>query len=74
MSVFNVSQPRDYELIVEKDVQIATRDGALLYADVYRPDGAEERFPAIVNMSVYQIDTHGCFFAATAGNLVVRSS
>ena len=51
----SVSQPRDTKLIVEKDVQIPTRDGAILYADVFRPDGAE-RFPAIMNISVYQKD------------------
>ena len=52
----NVSQPRDYKLIVEKDVQVPTRDGALLYADVFRPDGGAERFPAIMNISIYQKD------------------
>ena len=52
----NVSQPRDYKLIVEKDVQVPTRDGAILYADVFRPDGGAERFPAIMNISVYQKD------------------
>ena len=35
----NVSQPKDYKLIVEKDVQIPLRDGAILYADIFRPDG-----------------------------------
>ena len=40
-----VSQPRDYKLIVEKDVQIPLRDGTLLYADIFRPDGGAERFP-----------------------------
>ena len=52
----NVSQRRDYKLIVEKDVQVPTRDGAILYADVFRPDGGGERFPAIMNVSVYQKD------------------
>ena len=51
-----VSQARDLELIVEKDVRIPMRDGAILYADVFRPDGGEERFPAIMNLSVYQKD------------------
>ena len=51
-----VSQPRDYKLIVEKDVKIPLRDGTLLYADIYRPDGGAERFPAIMNISVYQKD------------------
>ena len=34
----NVSQPKDYKLIVEKDVRIPLRDGAILYADIFRPD------------------------------------
>ena len=51
-----VSQPRDYKMIVEKDVQIPMRDGTLLYADIFRPDGGDERFPAIMNISVYQKD------------------
>jgi len=50
-----VSEPRDYRLIVEKDVAIPMRDGAVLFADVFRPD-AEERCPAIMNISVYQKD------------------
>ncbi len=55
-AVRQVSQPRDLKLIVEKDVQIPVRDGTLLYADVFRPDGGAERFPAIINISVYQKD------------------
>src|SRR5262245_20245453 len=51
-----VSQPRDYKLIVEKDVGIPLRDGAILYADVLRPDGGSERFPAIMNIGPYQKD------------------
>ena len=60
-----VSQPKNYKLIVEKDVQIPLRDGTLLYADIFRPDatnegkneGGTEKFPAIMNISVYQKDT-----------------
>ncbi len=51
-----VSQPRDYKLIVEKDVAIPLRDGAVLYADVFRPEGGPERFPAIMNIGPYQKD------------------
>ena len=51
-----VSQPRNYRLIVEKDVQVPMRGGTLLYADIFRPDGGAERFPAIMNISVYQKD------------------
>jgi predicted acyl esterase len=51
-----VSQPRDYKMIIEKDVAIPLRDGAILYANVFRPDGGSERFPAIMNMGPYQKD------------------
>jgi putative CocE/NonD family hydrolase len=50
-----VSQPRDYRLIVEKDVKVAMRDGTVLYADVFRPDTAD-KVPVILNISVYQKD------------------
>src|SRR3989304_2255655 len=52
----NVSQPKDYKRIVEKDVRIPLRDGAILYADIFRPDGGAERFPAIMNIGPYQKD------------------
>lgn len=51
-----VSKPRDYTLIVEKDVKIPLRDGTLLHADVRRPDGGDERFPAIMSLTQYQKD------------------
>jgi predicted acyl esterase len=51
----NVSQPQDYKLIVEKDVQIPMRDGTLIYADVFRPD-CPDKVPAIMNLSVYNKD------------------
>jgi len=41
-----VSQPRDYPLLVEKDVKIPLRDGTFLYGDVFRPGGGAERFPS----------------------------
>ena len=50
------SQPRDMKLIVEKDVRIPLRDGAVLYADVLRPDGGADRFPAIMTLGPYQKD------------------
>ena len=52
----NISQPQDYKLIVEKDVKIPMRDGAILYADVLRPDTGGERVPAIMNIGPYQKD------------------
>lgn len=51
-----MSQPKDCKLIVEKDVRIPMRDGTLLYADVFRPDFADERCPAIMNIDPYQKD------------------
>ncbi|HEX2825962.1 MAG TPA: CocE/NonD family hydrolase [Burkholderiales bacterium] len=56
MTTKNVSQPKDYQLIVEKDVKIPMRDGALLYADVLRPDTGFDRVPAIMNIGPYQKD------------------
>jgi uncharacterized protein len=49
-------QPQDTRMIVEKDVQIPMRDGTILYADVFRSEARDERFPAIMNMGVYQKD------------------
>ena len=51
-----LSQPRDHELVVEKDVKIPMRDGTLLCADVYRPEAGGARFPAIMNIGPYQKD------------------
>ena len=48
------SRPR-YDLVVEKDVEIALRDGARLKADVFRPK-AGGRFPVIINLGAYQKD------------------
>ena len=52
----SISQPRDHKLIVEKDVKIPMRDGAMLWADVLRPDCGAERMPAIMNIGHYQKD------------------
>jgi putative CocE/NonD family hydrolase len=51
-----VAQPRDYALIVEKDVCIPLRDGTVLCGDIFRPDGDDERFPVIMNIGPYQKD------------------
>ena len=51
-----VSQPKDYKLIVEKDVKIPLRDGGFLYGDIFRPDGGDEKFPVIMNIGPYQKD------------------
>src|ERR687898_444324 len=50
-----VSKPRDWKLIVEKDVHVPMRDGTILYADVFRPD-TTEKVPVLFNTSVYQKD------------------
>jgi predicted acyl esterase len=52
----NVSKPRDLPLLVEKDVKIPMRDGSVLVADVFRPDGGDERFPCIMSLGPYQKD------------------
>jgi putative CocE/NonD family hydrolase len=44
-----------HTMTIEKDVRIPMRDGAILYADVFRPTEAGT-FPAIVNISAYQKD------------------
>ena len=51
-----MSQPRDLPLVVEKDVKIPMRDGSVLIADVFRPDGGDERFPCIMSLGPYQKD------------------
>jgi predicted acyl esterase len=51
-----MSQPKDYGMIVEKDVKIPLRDGGYLYADIFRPVIATEKFPAIANITVYNKD------------------
>ncbi len=57
----NVSQAKDYKLIVEKDVQIPLRDGTILYGDIFRPESktggaAAERFPVIMTIGPYMKD------------------
>jgi hypothetical protein len=42
-------------MVIEKDVAIPMRDGAILYADIFRPKAAG-KVPAIVNISSYQKD------------------
>ena len=43
---------RRYEVAVERDVPMRTRDGVRLYADVFRPD-APGRFPVLLSRSPY---------------------
>ncbi len=51
-----LSQPKDYKLVVEKDVKIPLRDGTILYGDIFRPDGGSERFPVIMTTGPYMKD------------------
>ena len=51
-----VSQPKKYKLIVEKDVAIPLRDGAIIRADIFRPDGGDEKFPILLITGPYQKD------------------
>ena len=44
-----------YKLLIEKDVDVPMRDGALLKADLFRPDDGG-KFPAILNLGPYQKD------------------
>ncbi len=50
-----LSQPRDWKLIVEKDVKIPLRDGSIIYGDVFRPDCAE-KVPIILITGPYMKD------------------
>ena len=52
----NISQPRDHGMVIEKDVKIPLRDGTIIFADIFRPDIQGEKFPAIMNISVYHKD------------------
>ena len=52
----NISQPRDHGMVIEKDVKIPLRDGTIIFADIFRPDIQSEKFPAIMNISVYHKD------------------
>ena len=55
-----MSQPKDYKLVIEKDVKIPVRDGAVLYGDIFRPEvvggGGSERFPVIMTIGPYMKD------------------
>ena len=45
----------EYKLLIERDVDVPVRDGAILKADVFRPDDGG-KFPAILNLGPYQKD------------------
>lgn len=41
------------DIIVDHDVEIVVRDGAKLYADIYRPVEWTEKMPIVVSWSPY---------------------
>ena len=45
--------PATHEILVERDVPIPMRDGAVMRADIYRPK-TEGRFPVLVESSAYE--------------------
>jgi uncharacterized protein len=49
------SQPT-YTWTLQKDIDVPMRDGTLLKADLFRPEGKDEKFPVILNMGIYQKD------------------
>ncbi len=46
----------EIEILHERDIDVAMRDGARLKADVFRPPSASEKVPAILNLGPYQKD------------------
>jgi putative CocE/NonD family hydrolase len=66
-------------IIIEKDIEIPMRDGCVLKADLYRPDGPE-KLPVLLNRTPYDksfppitLNTLGVVRAASAGyNVVVQ--
>ena len=44
-----------HPVVVDQDVDVPMRDGAILKADVFRPYG-DEKYPAILNLGPYQKD------------------
>jgi len=44
--------PKSYEVIVESNVEMKTRDGVTLRADIYRPK-ADGKFPVLLNRTPY---------------------
>ncbi len=51
-----MSQPKDYKMIVEKDVWIPLRDGTKVCADIFRPESSSEKFPVIMSLGPYLKD------------------
>jgi len=50
-----VIAPPTHPIVIDKDVDVPMRDGAILKADVFRPYG-DDKYPAILNLGPYQKD------------------
>ncbi|KAK1992839.1 hypothetical protein LX36DRAFT_715049 [Colletotrichum falcatum] len=55
-------RPLPCDIHVDHDVAITTRDGTVLYADVLRPPGTDDKVPAIICRS-------GCLWGMTLSGL-----
>jgi putative CocE/NonD family hydrolase len=71
--------PPEYEMIVEKNVTIRTRDGTKLSADVYRParesKAAPGRFPTLLTRTPYNkagAEREGRYYAERGYNVVAN--
>ena len=47
------ARPLTSDIRVDHDVELVVRDGAKLYADIYRPADSEEKVPIIISWSPY---------------------
>ncbi len=56
MTKSEMSQPKDYKMIIEKDVWIPLRDGTRVCADIFRPESSTEKFPVIMSLGPYMKD------------------
>lgn len=65
--------PQRFKMALDKDVEIRLRDGAIVRADVYRPD-KPGRYPALISYGPYGKDSHISQFlgAETWGKLTTR--
>lgn len=56
--------PARFKMALDKDVEIVLRDGAVVRADVYRPE-TPGRYPALISCGPYGRDSHiGQFMGA----------
>jgi len=56
----------EYEVTVERDVMMPMRDGVRLATDIYRPIGAEQRFPVVLERTPYGKSQQGIRHASAA--------